>query len=148
MYRNIIVLASKTVSKHADLKEPACIEQGFKRIPARKFFNDRRKWQHERKPVLKVQKQEIKRVGLAHKKYASKVDMIVKVNIQSPFAPFYTTILSCEDAGRGLCILTFTFISYLFCLHISVCQSYLFRYTLFDPLQEVCNNDTEHLPMT
>ena len=32
----LLLYSSKTVSKHADLKEPAYIEQGFKHIPAGK----------------------------------------------------------------------------------------------------------------
>ena len=50
-------------------------------------------------------------------------DIKVKVNIQSPLpTSFYTTKLLCEkDAGRGLCIFTFTlYYTYLVCILFGV----------------------------
>ena len=52
-----------------------------------------------------------------------KQDIKVKVNIQSPIpTSFYTTELLCEkDAGRGLCIFTFTlYYTYLVCILFGV----------------------------
>ena len=99
------------------------------------------------KKTLEMQKD----VGMAHQKicrqgrYDIKIYKAIYIAVLTSFS---TTELSCEkDAGRGLCIFTFTFISYQPCSHTFWCATptsftflmffiFLFLY-LFDVISQL-----------